>query len=168
MELRAYFEPIINSLNGLKRVFTYFEIAGSYRRGNAKMKDVDVVCVVETPLQARELENWIKQAGTKMFGGEDRIAVAVDLSYEMFGNQISCQANVDFRIHKNIDEWPSGLLHFTGSKEFNIKMRARAKKHGYKLNEYGLWLDDDRVIAPSEAEIFSCLGMSYVPPEERS
>jgi DNA polymerase/3'-5' exonuclease PolX len=37
------------------------------------------------------------------------------------------------------ESYYSGLLYFTGSKEFNIKIRSKAKILGYKLNEYGLY-----------------------------
>ena len=36
-------------------------------------------------------------------------------------------------------EWASFLLHGTGSATFNEKMRAHAKRRGYRLNEYGLF-----------------------------
>jgi DNA polymerase/3'-5' exonuclease PolX len=44
---------------------------------------------------------------------------------------------VDFRI---VDKgsYPCALQHFTGSKEQNTILRARAKRMGFKLNEYGL------------------------------
>src|SRR5262249_47642794 len=57
------------------------------------------------------------------------------------------------------------MHYFTGSKAHNIRMRERAIKMGYKLNEYGLFDADDNPIAGvTEEEIFDKLGLPYIPP----
>jgi len=58
-------------------------------------------------------------------------------------------------------------LYFTGSRTFNILMRNVAIKHGYSLNEYGLWQNEVLIPAHSEGDIFSRLNLVYIPPEER-
>lgn len=71
------------------------------------------------------------------------------------------------------DEWVTSLLYFTGSKEFNIAMRAKAKRMGLTLNEHGLYRDTASGgglafgVPNSEREVFAHLGMKYVPPERR-
>lgn len=170
MKPRAYFEPIVRALCALKTQFVFFEITGSYRRGTPMMSDVDVVCLIESEAHKLALDNWIQNHGKILRQGPDFLTIEVDFSYSNFlQGAVECKATVDFKIHYNFDEWPSALLHFTGSKEHNIAMRCRAKAYGFKLNEYGLWLAgiEERVMAPSEAEIYSCLGMEYVPPEKR-
>lgn len=46
-------------------------------------------------------------------------------------------------------------------------MRDRAKKMGYKLNEYGLFKGDFPVRCRDEKAIFNALGLSDIPPELR-
>jgi DNA polymerase (family 10) len=61
----------------------------------------------------------------------------------------------------------AALLYFTGSKNFNIKLRQMAIKKGLKINEYGVFKKDRLVAGATEEEIFKLLGMTYVEPELR-
>ena len=61
-------------------------------------------------------------------------------------------------------------LYFTGSKEFNFVMRARALSMGFSLNEHGFSLGNKKKISwnfPTEESIFEFLGMVYKTPEKR-
>jgi DNA polymerase (family 10) len=59
--------------------------------------------------------------------------------------------------------------YFTGSKPHNIALRDRALKQGLKLNEYGLYRNDDgqSIAGASEEDIYRALGLAFVPPELR-
>jgi DNA polymerase (family 10) len=46
-------------------------------------------------------------------------------------------------------------------------VRARAKKKGYKLNEYGLFKGEKAVKLVDEPALFKKLGLDYIPPELR-
>jgi len=72
----------------------------------------------------------------------------------------------DIRMVK-AEEHPYALHHFTGSREHNTHMRSRAQKMGLKMNEYGLWKGENLVACSSEEEIFSALGLKFIPPELR-
>ena len=61
----------------------------------------------------------------------------------------------------------TGYLYFTGSYEFNERMRGIAKRQGYKLNEYGLYKGNKFIQIYSEKDVFDILGMKYLNPEER-
>jgi hypothetical protein len=66
------------------------------------------------------------------------------------------------------DSYYSALLYFTGSGEFNKKMRIIAKKKGYKLSEYGLFDKNNHIIkVSSERDIFKTLDMEYLQPRLR-
>jgi DNA polymerase (family 10) len=72
------------------------------------------------------------------------------------------------------DAFGAALAYFTGSKEHNVRMRQRAIERGFTLNEYGLFRagpDGSPVGAPvaarTEREIFSALGLPWIPPEMR-
>ena len=71
---------------------------------------------------------------------------------------------VDLRVIEP-GSWGAAMHYFTGSKAHNIRMRERAIKLGYKLNEYGLYDSNDKQIAGAdESEIFAKLGLPYIPP----
>lgn len=166
---RNYYAPVINELKKLKKHFTHFEIVGSYRRGCPFMGDVDVVCVAN-PQQILMIGEWVVKHGTVIRGGDDFMSAQIKIKEQILDRVIDVDAQVDFKIHKDIEEWPTAMLHFTGSKEHNIKMRQAAKRRGFKLNEYGLWLaghEEERVIVANEACLFEALGFEYIPPESR-
>jgi len=64
-------------------------------------------------------------------------------------------------------EFPFALHHFTGSKEHNVSLRARAQRLGLKLNEYGLFQGEKLLPCKDEAAIYSRLGLAFIPPELR-
>jgi DNA polymerase (family 10) len=70
------------------------------------------------------------------------------------------------------------LIHFTGSKEHNVRLRARARDRGWSLSEYGFQRIDENgeVLSgadaelrtfPTEAEAYAFLDLPYVEPELR-
>ena len=77
------------------------------------------------------------------------------------------------------DEYPFAILYFTGSKEFNQKMRQHANEKGFTLNEHGIeeYSDDPTTICnpidpndidlSTEKDIFDLLEYEYVDPTER-
>ena len=89
-------------------------------------------------------------------------------------------------IYTKKENYPFALLYFTGSGNFNIEMRVRAKNMGYKLSEYYLSkIQTSKPILPgktinkkdiigetpvpvkSEKEIFDVLSMDYLEPKDR-
>ena len=74
---------------------------------------------------------------------------------------------IDIRIVRP-EEYVFTLLHFTGSKKLNTLMRTRAIQLGAKLNEYGVFDYTGRLYSvETEEQIFSLLGIVYVPPNKR-
>ena len=72
-------------------------------------------------------------------------------------------------------EFPFAILYFTGSGDFNKKMRFILKKRGLKLNEYNLKkkneegkYEDILHDFSDEKEIFKYLGFDYVEPKNRN
>ncbi len=51
---------------------------------------------------------------------------------------------IDLRV-VGIEQFPYALMYFTGSKEHNVRLRGIAKKIGFKLNEYGLFKDEELI-----------------------
>lgn len=135
-------------------------VAGSIRRMQQKVKDIDIV-IAEVSGSFCAIELAKKSDKYKVFQSGNHWVRA---EY--------CEFKVDMRVCKE-EEYGAHLLYLTGSKEFNIWIRHRAKMMGFKLNEYGLW-DAKKTFAPpkkiagnSEEEIFNALGLSYIPTTER-
>jgi DNA polymerase (family X) len=63
----------------------------------------------------------------------------------------------------------AALQYFTGSKAHNIVLRDRAIQRGMKLNEYGLFRNEDGAVVANDSEeaIYEALGLAFVPPELR-
>ena len=63
----------------------------------------------------------------------------------------------------------AALIYFTGSKNFNIKIRNLALEQGYSLSEYGLKdkKTGEIICLHSERELFDLLGIVYTQPLER-
>jgi len=63
----------------------------------------------------------------------------------------------------------AALQYFTGSKPHNIALRDRAIRRGLKLNEYGLFRNEDGqpIAGASEEEVYRALDLAFVPPELR-
>src|SRR5262249_49102962 len=72
----------------------------------------------------------------------------------------------DLRIVSD-EQFPFALHYFTGSKDHNIALRARAQEYGLKLNEYELAGPKRRIACKDEADIFKALDLDYIPPELR-
>jgi DNA polymerase/3'-5' exonuclease PolX len=64
--------------------------------------------------------------------------------------------------------YPFLLLYWTGSTQFNIDLRKRAKRMGLHLgNQYLADSHGRHFTVRNEEEIFKLLGMEYLPPHER-
>ncbi len=133
------------------------EIAGSIRRRREVIKDIDILVATDAPEEV--MERFIALASI-----ERVIAHGATKSSVMLEGGINC----DLRAVTDA-EYPFALHYFTGSKEHNVAMRARAKKYDCKLNEYGLFngASQSSLACADEAEIFAALELEYIPPELR-
>ena len=133
------------------------EIAGSLRRYKETVKDIDLLITTSKPEPVMAAFTSHPLVESVIAHGETKSSVRLTMGM-----------NVDLRVVAKA-EFPFALMYFTGSKEHNIVMRARAQKLGYKLNEYGLFKRESKTSLPlrSEEEIFQALGLSYIPPELR-
>ena len=139
-----------------------FEIVGSYRRGNLTSGDIDVIITSKNPddftkfIDSLLFQNIIIEVLSR---GKSKSLVIARLPQD-------CDARrVDF-LYSTPEEYPFSVLYFTGSKGFNVVMRAHALKLGYSMNEHGLTGTDH--IFTDEKSIFDFLELEYVAPEGRT
>ncbi|MEX0863728.1 MAG: DNA polymerase/3'-5' exonuclease PolX [Acidimicrobiia bacterium] len=128
---------------------------GSIRRFSETIGDIDIVVATSDPgAVSREVLGY----------GEVAEVVGAGETKTSFLTREGLQ--VDIRTVR-ADQLGSALLYFTGSKTHNIALRQRAIDRGWLLSEYGLF-DDERVVASlTEEDIYSALGMEFVPPPLR-
>ncbi len=67
----------------------------------------------------------------------------------------------------NPQHFPYALYTLTGNTTHRAVMTERANRLGITMKEYGLSRGGTEVPCSSEADIFSTIGMSYIPPELR-
>jgi DNA polymerase (family 10) len=73
---------------------------------------------------------------------------------------------VDLRVVGE-ESYGAALCYFTGSKAHSIAVRRLAQRTGLKLNEYGVFRDDEHLGGRTEREVFKLLGLPYIEPELR-
>ncbi len=130
-------------------------VTGSIRRRCETTKDVDVVASTDDPAALGEVFAEYEEVWEVTGQGETKVSVIL-------------KSGMGADLRMVVDEvFPFTLHHFTGSKEHNTQMRARAKARGLKMSEYGLAGDSGDVVCKDEEEIFGALGLSFVPPELR-
>lgn len=69
--------------------------------------------------------------------------------------------------HAYPEEWGATTLDMIGNHFFVIQLRSEAKSQGMKLNQYGLWHNENIIAGKTEEQIFDALGIVFVPPEHR-
>ena len=160
----------ISGVPGVERA----AFAGSLRRGRETVGDIDILGVAEGPTAEAAREAFCTTPGVKrvLARGESRCSVELEA-----GSSI-VQADLKLVPARS---WGAALMYFTGSKEFNVRVRERALKRGVTLNEYGLFpLDNDptphhqrpggletAVAGDTEASIFKALELPELAPELR-
>jgi DNA polymerase (family 10) len=78
------------------------------------------------------------------------------------------EIELDFHFVHDVSMYGAKLLFFTGSKNFNIMMRGKAKGMGMALSDRGLFdRETKELITADEREIFEKIGIPWVPPNKR-
>ena len=144
---------------GLKTV-----VAGSFRRAAAGVKDLDFVTVAT---QEQVMDLLIANAEALTVSGEQVIRFQAPYFIDE-ENNLTGTVQVDLCLTTE-ESFGAAFLYLTGSKEFNIFMRSRAKSLGLRLSRHDLIdRNTEQVIASAtEQEIFQALGMDFVPPAAR-
>ena len=117
-------EARLSRVEGVKRVI----IAGSARRRKETMGDLDILAVSSKPKAI--MDEFVKKTPglmTVIANGPTKSSI-----------KIRPGLNIDLRVVP-AESYGAALNYFTGSKEHNVVIRARANKLGLTLNEYGLF-----------------------------
>lgn len=149
-------KDVLNKYDFIKK----YEFCGSYRRLKPTVSDLDVlICIKPDSNWDSMLDFFESVLGfTRQWRGDLKAGYLIDGF-----------VHVDFKIVLE-ESWSFAQLHFTGPKEYNIELRRIATRKGYKLNEYGLFVDSTESPVPdldSEQKICEFLGEEYLNPWDR-
>ncbi|ARF10789.1 DNA polymerase family X protein [Hokovirus HKV1] len=181
-DINNYLKKIISSVD--KNLL--YMICGSYRREKPESNDIDILLVNKNIITKEQLDksvNYLKIVINKL-KDEKFIIDDIDKNFQVKYMGFCKYENKPIR-HIDIMYIPyesfwTAILHFTGSGDFNERLRHHAKLLGYKLNQYGLYKKEyekdnnkkkvkklNRIMVNSEKEIFDILGMEYIEPKFR-
>ncbi len=171
--VRPIIEPVLKKIDkDLK-----YEICGSHRRGKPFSGDIDILIThkkiigIENVKSGqytflRDIVNELTQIGFLI----DDMLIKPGQLFRGVCKLLNHARQIDFHI-VSYDSYPSALLHFTGSKNFNVQMRRVALKKGYTLTEFGLYKVENgkkghMIPAKSERDIFNTLKVKYLDPKK--
>jgi len=131
--------------------------AGSLRRQEATVGDIDIVCTSDDPVAV--IAAFTAWEGAEAVLAEGSTKASIWLPGAL---QIDLRA-LPAHLYGNL------LQHFTGSREHNIQLRESAVRMNLRVSENGIVdLTDGRLITcRTEAEVYAALGLAEIPPEMR-
>jgi DNA polymerase (family 10) len=131
--------------------------AGSVRRAEATVGDIDIVCTSRDPGSVIRLFTRWERAHAVLAEGPTKASIWLEGGLQ-----------IDLRVLPD-DVFGNLLQHFTGSREHNIQLRELAVRKGLRVSENGI-LDVAAGVnrtCRSEEDVYAALGLAYIPPEMR-
>jgi DNA polymerase (family 10) len=147
-------EHVVEQLEKLPEVKQII-IAGSLRRRRETIGDIDI-------LVDGSDSSTIMDAFVNVEGVGDTIAKGPTKSSIRMKDGLQ----IDLRILPT-ESFGAGLQYFTGNVDHNVKLRSICRKMNLRLNEYGLFRNEEQIAGHDEAGIYQAIGLDYVPPELR-
>jgi DNA polymerase (family 10) len=135
-------------------------VAGSYRRRKETVGDLDILVVPAeegAAAAAAIMDTFTAHEDVERVSmkGETRSSVVLRSGVQ-----------IDLRLLE-AGSYGSALQYFTGSKEHNIAVRRVAQEQGLKVSEYGLFRGEEQVAGAEEEDMYTSLGLAWVPAELR-
>lgn len=129
--------------------FSKIQIAGSIRRQETWIGDIDLILEGELSLLAKVPELNIFEGGTErvsaLYKGQQINFFRAELSY-----------------------WGATLFYLSGPTNYHIGYRMKAKRMSWTLNQRGLFDEKNNLIAAAtEGQIYKAFDKPYKPPEKR-
>ena len=142
------------------------EPAGSFRRRRESIGDLDLLAETSEPVPLMAAFTSLAMADRVVNRGGQKSAVQLIRGPQVDLMAMPPEAAGTYRIH------------FTGSKEHNVRLRARARDRGWSLSEKGFLRigEDGEPLTgeaaelrtfPTEAEAYDFLGLPFIEPELR-
>jgi len=150
-------------------------ITGSYRRGKSESGDMDILIKTPSVKDASIYEEFLDSLLMDTDGSPYMLEFLSRGKKKFMGICKSMTQGVKGRridiMFTTSEDYPFAILYFTGSKDFNTKMREDLHTRGFTLNEYSLkYNTTDKNVDytfKTEKDIFDFIGYDYVEPEDR-
>lgn len=173
-EIETYLKSILNKIDNELNLI----ICGSYRRKCKDSGDIDIL-LYHNLIQNKKkfnkytfLFDFLSLLKKNKFIVDDLTTIESPTKYMGFCKLNKYVRRIDIRMVAT-ESLASAMLYFTGSGDFNKKMRTYALKKNYTINEYGIYsIDKDKNKIESlkiinEKDIFDILELDFVYPEDR-
>ncbi len=131
------------------------EAAGSLRRRKETVGDLDILAVAEHSDELMQHFTDFPEAGDVLMKGDTRSSIV-----------LASGLQVDLRVVPE-ESFGAALQYFTGSKNHNVRLRGVAQKRGLKVNEYGVYRENELIAGTTEEDVYGSLGLPWIPPELR-
>jgi len=149
-------QELLSMLRNLPGV-TAAEAAGSLRRMRYDVGDLDILAAAEESEPV--MKAFVERPDVVEILGHGSTKSSVE-----FANGLRAQ----LWVHPP-ERFGTALQYATGSKDHNVRLRELALDQGYSLSEHALKrvADDVEIICSTEEEVYTNLGISWIPPELR-
>jgi DNA polymerase (family 10) len=141
----------LRSVDGIRQA----EIAGSYRRRQETVGDLDILVTCRRGAPA-----------VQRFVGYPEVEEVLERGPTRASVRLHCGLQVDLRVLAEAS-YGAGLYYFTGSKAHNIAVRRRGQRRGLRINEYGVYRGKRRIAGAHELDVARAVGLPWIPPELR-
>ncbi len=146
--------PLLEYISKQKKV-KKAEIAGSYRRRKETVGDLDILVTCKRGCNVMDRFVSYEDVDEVIARGKTKSTVLLRTGFQ-----------VDLRVMPAVG-YGAAMVYFTGSKAHNIRLRKMGVKRNLKINEYGVFKEDDRVAGRTEKEVYQQLDLPYIEPEIR-
>ncbi|MBI3468425.1 MAG: DNA polymerase/3'-5' exonuclease PolX [Planctomycetes bacterium] len=153
-DTKSYAEAVLHHLQAVPGV-KQAVVAGSYRRCKETVGDLDVLVSCEDVDDV--MDRFVQFEGVQEVLAHGKRKSSIRLRS---GLQIDLRAVAE-------ESFGAALQYFTGSKQHNILVRRLGQERGLKINEYGVFENGRRVGGRTEEEVYTAVGLPWIPPELR-
>lgn len=147
-------DELIEFLRGLPGVKAV-SCGGSLRRRQEMVSDIDIIAASDKPEQV-----------LRLFSRHPMLKKILSLSQNRVEALSAWKIPVDLTVVEAEQFYPA-LLWNTGSKAHLKKLQEFGGQQGFIFNKSGLFEGKNPVLVQSEEEVYSRLGLAYIPPELR-
>lgn len=153
-DVLPFAQTLVEKLSNISGT-THVDIAGSLRRRKDTIGDIDLLATSKNPALLIRAFTSLQEVDEVLEKGTSKVTVRY--LNGMQGDLFILSPS----------QYGSALVHFTGSREHNILLRKRAKQKNLTLSEHGLFKQKKPLSSKTEKNIYTHLGLQYIPPELR-
>jgi DNA polymerase (family 10) len=145
-------EVRLSNVKGVKKAIA----VGSFRRMKETVGDIDYLVLSDAPELVMDYFASMPEVDEVVGKGPSKTFV-----------KLNNGMNADLLAVPK-ENFGSALQYFTGNKEHSIVLRKIAISKNLRLNEWGVYDKNNRIIAGlTEEEVYHVLGLEWIPPEMR-